>query len=49
MNTHFTARKKYVRYGGYRWRLVSDRGRWLYIERGTIHRFSCWIPAECAK
>lgn len=46
MTRRFTRRRKWIRYGGHRWRLVADRGRWLLIVRR--HAYLKWIPAECA-
>lgn len=41
----FRANKMRVRYGGMRWRLLQDRGRWLLVERrGTVQ----WIPGGAA-
>ena len=41
----FRANKRKVRYAGRRWRLVLDKGGWLFIERRGIAQ---WIPAGAA-
>jgi hypothetical protein len=47
----FRKDKQVVRYAGLRWRLVQDRGAWLFIERnqGLMTHMAQWIPAVCAK
>lgn len=44
----FTARRKWVSYGGHRWRLELDRGRWLLLSRSR-GAYMQWIPAAAAK
>jgi len=45
VKTRFRANKRKVRYAGRRWRLVADRGRWLFVERRGVMQ---WIPAAAA-
>jgi hypothetical protein len=48
---YFRKDKQVIRYAGLRWRLVEDRGTWLFIARneGLTTHMAQWIPAACAK
>lgn len=47
MTRRFRTNRKWVRYAGHRWRLVADRGTWLFISR-RAGEYGQWIPADCA-
>ena len=38
----FSARQKIVRYAGLRWKLVADRGAWVFIARRGVEQ---WVPS----
>lgn len=45
----FRSDKRTVRYAGHRWRLKSDRGNWLLIERGKFALYAQWVPAGACR